>query len=70
MHETLTLTFLAAGYGDKWQDGAYQRVSAEYDIADSITVKGGVVFYQSGNLPMFNDIGGNDQIFLELKFSF
>jgi hypothetical protein len=70
MHETLTLTFLAAGYGDKWQGGSYQRVSAEYDIADSITVKGGVVFYQSGNLPMFNDIGGNDQIFLELKFSF
>ncbi|WP_020586146.1 DUF1302 family protein [Desulfobacter curvatus] len=70
LHETLTLTFLAAGYGEKWQGGAYQRVSAEYDIADSVTVKAGVVFYQSGDLPMFNDIGGNDQIFLELKFSF
>jgi len=70
MHETLTLTFLAAGYGETWQGGAYQRVSAEYDISDSIAVKAGVVFYQSGDLPMFNDIGGNDQIFLELKFSF
>ncbi len=57
MHETLTLTFLAAGYGEKWQGGAYQRVSAEYEISDSITVKAGVVFYQSGALPVFNDIG-------------
>ncbi|WP_320043239.1 hypothetical protein [uncultured Desulfobacter sp.] len=65
-----TETFEAAGYGEKWQGGAYQRISAEYDIADSITVKAGVVFYQSGALPMFNDIGGNDQIFLELKSSF
>ncbi|MCG8549200.1 MAG: hypothetical protein MI799_02220 [Desulfobacterales bacterium] len=70
MHETLTLTFLAAGYGEKWQGGAYQRVSAEYDISDSLTVKAGVVFYQSGDLAVFNDIGGNDQFFLELKFSF
>ncbi|WP_035238745.1 DUF1302 family protein [Desulfobacter vibrioformis] len=70
IHEALTLTFLVMGYGEKWQDGSYQRISAEYDIADSITAKAGVVFYQSGNLPMFNDIGGNDQVFLELKFSF
>ena len=70
MHETLTLTILAAGYGETCQGGAYQRISAEYDIADSITVKAGVVFYQSGDLSMFNDIGGNDQIFFELKFSF
>lgn len=67
---TSTLTFLATGYGEKWQGGSYQRISAEYDIADSITVKGGIVFYQSGDLPMFKDIGGNDKIFFELKYSF
>lgn len=70
MHETLTLTCLAAGYGERYQGGAYQRISAEYDIADSITAKAGVVLYQSGDLPGFNDIGGNDQVFLEFKFSF
>ncbi len=70
MNEALTLTFLATGYGEKWQGGSYQRISAEYNIADSITVKGGIVFYQSGDLPMFKDIGGNDKIFFELKYSF
>ncbi len=70
MHETLTLSFSAAGYGEKWQGGSYQRILAAYDIADNITAKAGVVFYQSGELPMFHDIGGNDQLFLELKVSF
>ncbi|WP_321493360.1 DUF1302 family protein [uncultured Desulfobacter sp.] len=70
MHDILTLTFFAAGYGKKWQGGSYQIFSAQYDVLDNITLKAGVVFYQSGDLSMFKDIGGNDQLFLELKYSF
>ncbi len=36
---------------------------------NGLTPKAGVVFYQSGELPLFHDIGGNDQLFLELKIS-
>ena len=70
MNETLTLTVLAAAYEEKMQGGSYQRISAEYDIADSLSVKAGVVFYQSGDQPLFSDVGGNDKIFMELKYSF
>lgn len=70
INNTLTLTILVSVYGEAWQDGAYQRLSAEYDIADAFTVNGGVVLYQSGNLPAFNDVGDNDRFFLEFKYSF
>jgi len=70
MNEALTLTLLATAYGETWQGGSYQRISAEYEIAEALTVKGGVVFYHSGDLSMFNNIGGNDKLSLELKYSF
>jgi hypothetical protein len=70
LNDTLTLTLLVSVYGETWQDGAYQRLSAEYEIADAFTVDGGVVLYQSGNLPVFNDVGDNDRLFLEFKYSF
>jgi hypothetical protein len=70
MNDTLTLTLLVSVYGETWQDGAFQRLSAEYQLADAFTVDGGVVLYQSGNLPTFNDVGDNDRLFLEFKYSF
>ncbi|GAB6905200.1 SH3 type 3 domain protein (fragment) [Desulfosarcina cetonica] len=70
LHDTLTLTVLISVYGEAFQDGAYQRLSTEYEIADAFTVNGGIVFYQSGHLPAFKDISDNDRLFLELKYSF
>lgn len=70
MNETLSLTLLLSVYGEMWQDGAFQRLSAQYDITDALMVNGGVVFYQSGDLPMFEDVEDNDRLFLEFKYSF
>ena len=70
MNDTLTLTLLVSAFGEKWQDGAYQRLSAEYEITDAFVIDGGVVFYQSGNLPAFKNVGDNDRLFLEIKYSF
>jgi hypothetical protein len=70
INDTLTLTLLVSVYGETWQDGSYQRLSAEYEIIDALTVEGGVVLYQSGNLPAFNDVGDNDRLFIEFKYSF
>ena len=70
MNDTLTLTLLVSVYGETWEDGAFQRFSAEYQLADALMVGGGVVLYQSGNLPTFNDVGENDRFFLEFKYSF
>ena len=70
LNDTLTLTLLLALYGETGQDGAYQRISAEFEIIDAVTVDGGIILYQSGNLPAFNNVGDNDRFFLEFKYSF
>lgn len=70
LNETLTLTLLASTYGATGNDGALQRFSAEYDITDSVQITGGVVLYQSGDLAMYKNIGDNDRLFCEIKYSF
>lgn len=70
MNETLTLNFLASIYGWKGQDGAVERFWAEYDLTDNIKLTGGVVFYESGDMLNFRNIGKNDRMFLEIKYSF
>jgi len=70
LNDTLTLTLIASTYGATGQDGAFQRFSAEYDVTDSIEIAGGVVLYQSGDLARFRNIGDNDRLFCEIKYSF
>jgi hypothetical protein len=70
LNETLTLTVLAQTFGLTGDDGAFQRFTAEYDLTDAIEITGGVVFYQSGDLPRFRDVGENDRIYLECKYNF
>jgi len=70
LNETLNLTYLALIYDLMGQGGALQRFSAEYDIMDALEISGGVVVYGSGNLVMFRDIGKNDRLFIEIKYSF
>jgi hypothetical protein len=70
LNDTLTLTLLASTFGGTGQDGAFQRFSAEYDITDSIELAGGVVLYQSGDLERFRNIGDNDRLFCEIKYSY
>ena len=70
LNETLTLTVLAQTFGLTGDDGAFQRFTAEYDLTDAIEITGGVVFYQSGDLPRFRDVGENDRLYLEFKYNF
>lgn len=70
LNETLNLTFLAQTWGLTGDDGAFQRFTAEYDLTDAIELTGGVVFYQSGDLPRFREVGENDRLYLEVKYNF
>jgi hypothetical protein len=70
LNETLTLTVLAQTFGLTGDDGAFQRLTAEYDLTDAIEITGGVVLYQSGDLPRFREVGQNDRLYLELKYNF
>lgn len=70
MNDTLTLSLLASTFGVKADDGAFERIDAVYDITDALSVRGGVVFYQSGEKGLYKNIGANDRLFFEMKYSF
>ena len=70
MHDTLHLMLLLSSYGVLGEDGAFQRYQVEYDLRDNIMVKGGLVFYQSGDVLAFQEIGDNDRLFFELEYRF
>lgn len=69
LNETLTISFIAATFGDGG-DGAYQRLTCEYDLTDSFKIYGGVIFYKSGDITMFKDVDNNDRVFCDFTYSF
>jgi len=70
LNETLTLTLLASAYGVDFMSGSFERFALEYDLTDAFAINGGLVLYQSGDTPEFENIGDSDRIFLELRYSF
>ncbi|MCI5121414.1 MAG: hypothetical protein D3908_09555, partial [Candidatus Electrothrix sp. AUS4] len=70
LNDTLSVTLLAMLYGPSSADGAYERLSLDYDLTDTITLRGGAVLYQSGDLLALQDVGDNDRIFAEIRYSF
>jgi hypothetical protein len=69
LNDTLTFSLLVSTFGIKADDGAFERLDAEYDITDAVSVRGGVVFYQSGEKGIFKGISANDRLFFEVKYS-
>lgn len=70
MHARLHLLALVSAFGEQLDDGGFGRYSVAYDLADALTVTGGLVSYEGGVKLPFNRIGDNDRLFLELKYSF
>lgn len=70
MHARLHLLALLSAFGSDLADGGFSRYSAAYDLADALTLTGGVVTYQKGDKLPFNSISDNDRLFLDLKYSF
>lgn len=69
-NKTLSLTILASAFGTDFKKGSFQRYELVYDISDGLSAKGGMVKYQSGSTAGFGNIGDNDRLFLEVKYSF
>lgn len=70
LHDRLHLVMFASVFGVTGEDGALQRVSAEYDVTDAFSLKMGVVTYQSGDKVQFREIGDNDRLFMEARYRF
>lgn len=69
-NDTLTLTCLASVFGPADADGAFERLSLEYDLSDRVEILAGIVLYQSGDRPSMQNIGDNDRLFLEWTYRF
>ncbi len=69
-NDTLTLTVLASVFGPGDADGAFERLSLEYDLTDAVELRGGAVLYQSGDRPGMQRIGDSDRVFMEIQYHF
>ena len=70
LNDRLKVTVLAQIFGGNGKPSGFERLSAEYDLTDTIQLTGGVVFYQSGDLLRFRNIGDNDRLFMEIRYNF
>lgn len=70
INDTLHFTFLASLYDLFGSEAGFERLQIDYDISDFITLTWAVVFYQSGDLVSFTDIGDNDRFLFELEYRF
>ena len=69
-NDTLHLTLLFSSYGIFAGEGGFERFQLEYDLTDSLKLTGGVVLYQSGDFPSFQDVGDNDRLLFEIEYRF
>jgi hypothetical protein len=70
LNDRLHATAVGFALGSHAQDGSVVRVEASYDLRDALTLGGGIVLYQKGDSPTFEEIGRNDRLFLRLEYSF
>ncbi len=69
-NDTVHFTVLLSSFGLFSEDGGFERIQLEYDLSDSISVMGGVVFYEGGDHPGFRTVEDNDRLIFELKYRF
>ncbi|MBT8355038.1 MAG: hypothetical protein KJO60_10980, partial [Desulfofustis sp.] len=70
LNDTLHLTLLASSYGIFAGEGGFERFQLEYDLRDNLKLTGGVVLYQSGDFPSFQNAGDNDRLLFEIEYRF
>lgn len=70
LRERLEATILVVAVGDPAPDSGFLRLSAGYEIRDRLSVEGGIVLYESGDLVALVDIGRNDRVFFKVGYAF
>jgi hypothetical protein len=70
LRDTLHVTLLAVGFGKQLEDGSVVRLGVDYDLLDALSIGGGVLLYQTGDLPPLSAFGRNDRVYLQAKYSF
>lgn len=66
-NNTVDLTILISSYAIFAADGGFEHFQLEYDHTDNVILAGGIVFYETGDDPGYQDIGDNDRLLFELE---
>jgi hypothetical protein len=70
LNSRLQVTGVAFVLVGESHQGSVIRVEASYQLMDALNLGGGIVLYQSGDNPGFEDIAQNDRLFLRIEYSF
>ncbi|MBW2618502.1 MAG: DUF1302 family protein [Deltaproteobacteria bacterium] len=70
LNDRLTLTLLASAFDALAQGGAFERLQLDYELTDSLLITLGLVLYQSGDRAFTENIGDNDRLFGQIRYSF
>jgi len=69
LNATLTANYLISLYGEKLDEGGFQRAWIKYELAEATNLNIGVVDYIGGNV-LFDAIKDNDMVFVDVSYSF
>ena len=69
LNATLTANYLLSLYGEKLDEGGFQRAWVKYELADAVNMNVGIVDYIGGNI-LFDAIENNDMVFMDISYSF
>jgi len=69
MNATLTANYLISLYGEKLDEGGFQRAWVKYELMDGVNMNVGVVDYIGGSV-VFDAIKDNDIIFADISYNF
>ena len=72
LREVLDVVAVMIFFGSQLEQGSLQRYSASYDVADAVTLGGGVVLYDAGagDNALLEFAKDNDRVFMDAKYSF
>jgi hypothetical protein len=70
LNDTLAVTLTAGSLGAMSNDGMSGRLDTDYDVTDAVSIRGGVVFFQSGDKERFQNIDAADRLFAVFKYNF
>ncbi len=69
MNATLTANYLISLYGEKLDEGGFQRAWVKYELMDGLNMNVGVVDYIGGST-IFDTVKDNDMVFADISYSF
>jgi len=70
MNDTLTVNLLTSAAGIRADEGAFERLDVEYEVTDDVSVRVGVVLYQSGDKGLLKNVDANDRLFAVVRYNF